>query len=74
MTIKLNFNAEWSPVFRVLKAQYPVLSEADLEFMSGEENALVERIAAKLKLPAEEIRALLLKLKIKAAGTEPVEI
>lgn len=72
MTIKLKLNNDWDKVSRLLKKQYPALSGTELDFTPGGENALVERLAAQLKLPGEEIRALLLKLKIKAAG-EPVD-
>ncbi len=72
MTIRLKLNNDWDRISRLLKNRYPVLSETELNFTPGGENMLVERLAAKLKLPAEEIRAILLKLKITAAG-EPVE-
>lgn len=73
MTIKLKFNNDWPHIAALLKSQFPALPETELQFKPGGEEYLVERLSSRLKLPQEDVRALLLKMKIKAgAEFEPV--
>lgn len=71
--ILFKLDNEWQSVKRMLKKKYPTLTEKDLVFNFGQEEFLIEQLASKLKLPQEEIRATLLKLKAEAPMEETQE-
>lgn len=73
--LKLNKN-NWQDIKRMLKASYLFLTESDLEFKNNDEQILVGRLSAKLKLPIEKVQELLLKMKagIGSGETIPIDI
>lgn len=61
--IILKLHTDWGKVKRLLKRKYPALTEEELAFHPGGENILVEKISSKLKLPQEDIRTAIFKMK-----------
>ena len=70
MIIILKLNNDWQKIKYLLKTKYPSLTEEDLTYKPDEEKLLVNKLSAKLKMPPEEISAMLLKMKFMEISME----
>jgi hypothetical protein len=58
----LSTSGSWKEIKAKLKQRYPNLSEEDLTFSNGKEEALLDRLEKKLGKSSEELRRLIRSL------------
>ena len=56
MTTQLKLEAPWEEVKEKLKEANPNLNDEDLQYSPGQEQALLERLAAKMSRSVEDVK------------------